>query len=359
MDSTVSQASALPRTGNTDFSSRVLTDMSTGVLVLSDTGVIRYVNPPAANMLELDMSRLPEGKHFHLITADRNNDEFSDYILNAIQNKTVTHKGMVRYTAPGGKAYVFRMSSSYLSPSESDERGEIVITLTDETRAAEMRRKYIDASHCFSITVFAVCLWIMIYAAWRALSRPFSLEYMTHGAEVLGLIMMYFVFRYTSFTRQEMGIVAENPKKTIVTALLISAATFVFLVLVKLVGRLIDPTLFEPNAPFIDFSRFGWQQLIYIPTAGLQEFIARSIIQNNIRRIMVGRHSALFAILLSSLIFAVLHVQFGFFFMLGAAVLCGLEGILYEKQHNIFGVWIVHWFFGVAGTLLCLVEQVH
>ena len=81
MDSTVSQASALPRTGNTDFSSRVLTDMSTGVLVLSDTGVIRYVNPPAANMLELDMSRLPEGKHFHLITADRNNDEFSDYIL--------------------------------------------------------------------------------------------------------------------------------------------------------------------------------------------------------------------------------------------------------------------------------------
>lgn len=30
-------------------------------------------------------------------------------------------------------------------------------------------------------------------------------------------------------------------------------------------------------------------------------------------------------------------------------------GIVYEKQQNIFGVWIVHWVFGVFGTMLCLI----
>ena len=41
----------------------------------------------------------------------------------------------------------------------------------------------------------------------------------------------------------------------------------------------------------------------------------------------------------------------------GAVILAGLEGILYEKQQNIFGVWIVHWAFGVTGTLLCLIDH--
>ncbi len=61
--------------------------------------------------------------------------------------------------------------------------------------------------------------------------------------------------------------------------------------------------------------------------------------------------------MLSSLIFSGLHIHFGFLFMEGAAVLAGLEGILYEKHQNILGVWIVHWAFGVTGTLLCLIDH--
>ena len=43
--------------------------------------------------------------------------------------------------------------------------------------------------------------------------------------------------------------------------------------------------------------------------------------------------------------------------MLGAARLAGLEGILYEKQQSIYGVWIVHWVFGVTGTLLHIIDH--
>ena len=77
--------------------------------------------------------------------------------------------------------------------------------------------------------------------------------------------------------------------------------------------------------------------------------------QGNLRRILVSKHKGAMAIVISSLIFAGLHIHLGFMFMIGAAVLAGLEGILYEKQQNIFGVWILHWCFGVCGTLLGLV----
>ena len=72
---------------------------------------------------------------------------------------------------------------------------------------------------------------------------------------------------------------------------------------------------------------------------------------------MVAKRADILAIVLSSLIFSALHIHFGFLFMSGAAILAGLEGILYEKQQNIFGVWIVHWVFGVTGTLLCLIDH--
>jgi membrane protease YdiL (CAAX protease family) len=99
------------------------------------------------------------------------------------------------------------------------------------------------------------------------------------------------------------------------------------------------------------------RQILYVFTAGIQEFLARSVIQGNLNRIIITKHTSFVAIVLSSLIFAALHIHFGFLFMVGAAILAGLEGILYVKQQNIFGVWIVHWAFGVTGTLLCLIDH--
>jgi membrane protease YdiL (CAAX protease family) len=57
------------------------------------------------------------------------------------------------------------------------------------------------------------------------------------------------------------------------------------------------------------------------------------------------------------MLFMALHIQHGFVFMVGAGILGGIEGILYEKQQNIFGVWIVHWVFGVFGSLLSLIPN--
>ena len=75
------------------------------------------------------------------------------------------------------------------------------------------------------------------------------------------------------------------------------------------------------------------RQILYVFTAGIQEFLARSVIQGNLNRIIITKHTSFVAIVLSSLIFAALHIHFGFLFMVGAAILAGLEGLCKTAEH--------------------------
>ena len=214
-----------------------------------------------------------------------------------------------------------------------------------------------DSSKTFSAFLFAYCCWMIVYALWQFLGQPVSTDVMTHGVEVLGFLMFFYILGNTSLTWKDLGIRTETPWKTVRTGLLIAVCAIAFMCIAKAVIRIVSPNALSPEYPFFDIRAFGVRQIIYILTAGVQEFLARSVIQGNLRRIMVGRHTAAAAIVISSLSFATLHIHLGLIFMLGAAVLAGLEGILYEKQQSIFGVWIVHWAFGVTGTLLHYIDH--
>ncbi len=337
-----------------DFSERVLKDTSSAVLVLNAKGSVVYVNQPASSMLEIPEN--PDGQRFALFAEDSANDRFHEVVLNALYQKDDTMVEKVPFRAPSGKKYVFRMSCSYLQRPEP-EGAELVITLADETEAEEVKKKFRDSSRTFTMFLFVFCGWMIFYALWEFLNRPFSPDYMTHGVELLGLIMLAYILRRTSFTWRDLGGIGYRPLATVKTALIVAACAFVFLCILKAVARLFVPTAFEPQDPFFDISKFGFRQILYVFTAGIQEFLARSVMQANIKRIVDSPHPAAIAIILSSLIFAALHIHLGVMFMIGAAILASLEGILYEKQQNLLGVWIVHWVFGVSGTLLSLIDH--
>lgn len=345
----------MTETNHNDFTRRVLRDMSTAVVVLNTKGHVLYVNHPASEMLELPAEFSEKEIRFPEISDNNYNDEFNEYIFNALYQKENTHIGHVRYMTPSGRKYVFRMSSSFLEGEGASSR--IVITLADETEAEKMRQRLVDSSTTFTTFLFGFCGWMIFYALWEYLKRPFSADYLTHGIEVLGLLMLGFILRYTSLSWRDLGIHADDPKKTLKSALIAAGCSVLFLCALKLGIRIFRPQAFRPDLPFLDLRLFGLRQILYVFTAGIQEFLARSVMQGNLKRIMVSRHNGAMSILLSSLVFAALHIHLGFLFMMGAAVLAGLEGILYEKHKTIYGVWVVHWVFGVAGTLLSLIDH--
>ena len=338
------------------FPQRVLRDMTAAVLVLNRHGYIKYFNRPAARMLELDGAIEPGTVKLDLTVDGSENDAFNRIILDALHVQIYTHTGHVRYRSPSGRLYFVRVSGSFLD-YPGDEDDEIVVTISDETREAELRQKIADSSSTFTTFIFSFAIWMLVYALWEYLGRPVAADYMTHGVEVLSMIMLVFILCRTSLTWKDLGLKPEHPLRTLRTAVIVAVCAVGFLFAFKAAARMVNPALFEPDAPFFDVSRFGTRQVLYVLTAGIQEFLARSVMQGNLKRIMIGRHRGAMAIVLSSVIFAALHIHFGFFFMVGAAVLAGLEGILYDKQNNILGVWILHWTFGVCGTLLCLIDH--
>lgn len=338
------------------FSQRVLSDMSAAVLVLDQKGYILYMNRPAARVMELEAPPEPGTERFAFASENPYNDDFYGYIFDALYQKTGTHAGRARFEASSGRRYVFRVSSSFLD-EPGTEHDQIVITLSDETVEETLRDKVHDSAMTFSIFLFCFSVWIVLYALWEFRGRPFSPDVMTHGIELMALLMLLFILKNTQLTWHDLGLHVQDAGGTVKTALIVAACAVAFLCALKAVIRCFNPTAFGPGAPFFDLSRFGARQILYIFTAGIQEFLARSVIQGNLRRIMAGKRPGADAIVLSSLIFAAMHIHLGFLFMLGAAILAGLEGILYEKQRNLLGVWIVHWTFGVCGTMLWLIDH--
>ena len=338
------------------YTDRALQDMSSAVLVLDCRENIIYVNQPASEILEVESGRRQAETQFSLYSEDSYNDAFHDAILDALYQKKSTNLQTVPYQSPSGKKYVLDMSSSFL-PGVTEDDSQLVVTFADQTEFEATRIRLRDSSRTFSTFLFGFCIWILFYAFWEFLGRPWPASVMTHGVELLGITMLLFIFSYTSLTWRDLGVLTDRPVQTVRTGLIVAGCAVVLLFVIKMIARLISPTSFRPDLPFFDIRLFGVRQIIYIFTAGIQEFLARSVIQGNIKRITVVKRPGVLAIFLSSLIFAALHIHLGFLFMCGAAILAGLEGILYEKQDNIFGVWIVHWVFGVCGTMLSLIDH--
>lgn len=116
--------------------------------------------------------------------------------------------------------------------------------------------------------------------------------------------------------------------------------------LAKLLVSKISPDFFAADAPFWngDIGLYSW--ISYIFTCIIQEFLARSMIYGSIRKMYDGKHGAMAAILLSSLLFGAVHIAHGFMYMVAAMVLLGALGGLYEKQRNIWGVTVIHFVLG-------------
>ena len=328
------------------FSKRVLRDMSSGVLVLDVTGQIVYCNNPAAKMLEIK-----EGTENIALRVEETeyNDDFNEFIFQSVFDKENAHQGTVRYITASGKKYVFRMSSSYLDV-DGDNPAQIVITLNDETEREKLKVKLNDSSATFSIFLIGLCVWLIIYAAWFYSGMPFNKNHLTGGVEVLGVLIFVFVRIYTSLDWKDLGLISKNPKKEAIISLLIAFIAFIVMGIMKLIVLRVSPNILLSDK-FFDFSKLGILQFKYLFTSLIQEFLARSGIQGNIKRITTSKYPALVSIIMSSLIFAVLHIHLGLVFMAGAALLAGLLGIMYDRQESIMGVWIVHYLIGVFGTI--------
>lgn len=332
---------------NNTLENKILQDIYSSVLVLDNKGMIQYINSHASKLLEISDNIEAGTTHFSANINNSYNDKFCEYIFNAIYKKDKKHIGTVKFISPSGKKHVFRISSSYL-----EELDFIVITIDDLTLENTLIEKVKNSSYIFSVFLFVMGFWVLFCEFWDMTGRKIPQDILTIIVEIIGILIFIFILIFTHLPLKELGILTNHNKKDIKEGVIISAICVVIMFAIKIIGRKIDPTLFKPERSFFFFDPLV--ALSYIKTAGVQEFLARCVVQFNLERILMGKYKEPVAIILSGLLFSTLHIYYGFIFMVCAALLAMIEGVIYAKQKSLISIWIVHYVFGIVGMSLGL-----
>ena len=331
----------------------VLEDMKDGVLVIGSKGIVVYCNEQAREMMKLDDEPV---SIVSKIQENPENDEFLDYILDAVFKKErhlVNEK--VNYVNPEGRRYVFRLTASYMKSAENTG-GEIIITLSDITELEAIRKKSKDHVIILTILMSALCIWNLVYSIWDAIGQPISSQTLTKGVEFIGILALIFMLNKTSLSIRDMGIGFDSIKEVMKRAGIISLCMCGSMILAKVILVRYFPSMFSLSASFFDFQRVGFQLLIYVYTAFIQEFISRGLVQESLNHVFSGKYKDFLAIGITSLLFAALHIHKGVIMCIGSGVLSVILGVLYKKDKCIWGLVLVHYTFGIVPDLLGVVS---
>lgn len=333
---------------------RVLRDMNEGVLVLDTRGVILYLNGKGRALL--GKTENPEGKKYSQAflaeETDAVNDAFHQFVLDAVYDKDKAHCGEAAYKAENQELRHFSLTSSFLFGEDLTEKVGIVMVFTDITELVNTNRQRREASTVFAVLMICVCVYLFLWSLLRYLNIEPPGWVMNLLIEAISIIMFIIILKTTSFSVRDIGLRITNARRTFVPSVWITVAGTVLLVIGKIILLRTVPGFFPQGAPFWDWSVGTAADIFYPATVILQEFLARGVMQENLYRVFTGRQAMTLSIVVSSLVFGVLHIHYGLPFMLASTVLLGALGILYHKHGNIWGLCIIHYVLGEVATFL-------
>ena len=322
---------------------RVLRDFDEGIITIDRSGIIRYINPAASLILGLADNAV--GKRYRDVFS-KENDVLLQFLVKATAEKNASQRGDILFHREDGSNVRLNTSCICLQDEDDSKDRSYAIHFDDITEIDALRRKRRESSAVFICTMTAVSIWIYVVALWQLTGQKVSQELMTQFIHVISLVMFFFIRRYTHFSFEEMGFKFKGIAKAVKTDALLTAIFTAVLFGLKLIIMRLSPDFFGEGTPFWDWSRLGWSDFLYPLTVVLQEFLSRGVIHENLRRIFVGKHSEVAAIIVSSLLFGALHIHRGFMYMLAATALLAIFGVLYRKQNSIWGLCIPHFVLG-------------
>lgn len=214
-----------------------------------------------------------------------------------------------------------------------------------------LKKEKDNAVFLFSVLLVSVCVWNLFFAGlnyFKISIPPFCMTYILLG---MGMILTWIIYRNTDISLKDMGLSIKNIRKPLIFNICISVSVCLIMIVLKAILVKSGSDFFPKGQPFWDFG-FTLGMKLYPISVVLQEFLSQGIIHECLMRILKGKHSGALAILLSSVLFAALHIHRGFSFMIGSLLLVSIIGILYRKQRTIWGLCITHYTITMFGYFL-------
>ena len=337
---------------NTTILSRITRDIGDGLIVLDMHGRPIFVNPSAKHFLQKADIDFSDKTIMEMLDSNVANDEIIEFLINAVFEKEKTHEGVIKYVTKSKDVRWIRMTTSFIFGDEdTKEKTGVLVQIADITDIQVLEEKTRDSASVFVVLMAAICLWTFLYLVWEHFDRPISPALMTKVVEAFGFVIFFILCKFTSITIKDMGLSVTGVGKYLVIDSIFTAVVLAGMIAVKAIMMKIDPSMFAKKAIF-NFALWDWSCYIYPITVIVQEFLTRGVFHESIKRIMPGKHSDFWAILVSSLFFSAFHLHKGIAFMIGAFALLSVFGLVYRKQKTIWGLCIPHFVLGTAITMI-------
>ena len=213
----------------------------------------------------------------------------------------------------------------------------------------------------------AVMTFMILVAALNTISIRFNSvvtgsdvisETVSYGSKALMVIVLPVSLLFMKFTPMKLNLeVCRFRFRETKPALKISAIISVIIILAMEIFRFL---MQSRNPAFEEIPYFGLylnmnMRWFYPLNIVIQEIFIKAFVQDNISAAFERKHPLLSA-LTTALFFMCLHVQYPFYYMCGAFVLCFVTGLIYEKWPGIWGPVLVHFTLGFLPRCLGVMQ---
>ena len=194
-----------------------------------------------------------------------------------------------------------------------------------------------------------ICAWNFIVGLWSYTGSTLHTGIMSKVL-VLGLMTVLFLMRNElDLSYDELGIGFNGIRGPVITDSLLTVAALGLMCVIKLIIRKVNPGFFTPGASFIMWEKYPWTEYVtYMLSVVGQEILSRGFVHESLKHILPEKNVNVTSILVSSLLFGAIHIHVGLVYMVSAALLLGVFGIIYNKQHSVWALCIPHFVLGMA-----------
>lgn len=235
------------------------------------------------------------------------------------------------------------------SPPVLLKRIEMHIELDKLIKESVQMRKVSTSFLTTALVILCFYCFGLVFAEYFSSGLFLKYNIVSRIVEITSLTLLLIIGKKMGFSMKDFGFTLEGAPRSLAESLLLTAvvlAVFIFgkILLIKSGFAFLGSTLFSGSLDITD--------VIYIPVAVLQEFIARGIFQSTLHRLMDDKTGGLSAVILCSLIFSVLHLHISLSYALISMVFSFIWGLMYMRHKTIVGVSLSHYLIGTFGEIL-------
>lgn len=331
--------------------------MRDAVLSMDRSGTIIMLNPAAEQLLGVKAADVM-GQSFAQTFIDRADlEDLNDCVLEAIYDPTTPHTAEIQINgaddvggagAGAGETTLHLVVRTNLLVGENREPIGIVAVIADVSERVrllqdkleqERMRQLFGRLFVYTIGVMSIVTIANNLIARSILDIDLYSPITAWGALLVMLIPTLIAIRMMGLTRQDLGLSKVNLKRSLIEGAIASAILAALVAVLAVVLKhydLVDgkPTPFEL-----------WPALAYLVHSFLQELIARGFMQTSFQRFL-DDEKGFSAVFLTSSLFGLFHLQFGFDAVILTLVSGVIFGWFYLRTRNLAGVTMLHFFAG-------------